>query len=51
MNALLFASVCGHTSTVQVLVDAGADKEAKDEVRKQIMRRLHIRMSLEGMLK
>jgi hypothetical protein len=32
----MIASQFGHTATVQVLVDAGADKEAKDNVRERV---------------
>ena len=34
----MFASQDGHTATVQVLVDAGADTEARDKVRKNFAR-------------
>jgi len=33
MTALLWASWNGHTATVQVLLEAGADKEATGPVR------------------
>ena len=32
-TALILASTYGHIATVQVLIEAGADKEAKDGVR------------------
>ena len=32
-TALIWASICGHESVVKVLLEAGADKEAKNEVR------------------
>ena len=31
MTALIFASLDGHTAIVQLLLGAGADKEAKDQ--------------------
>ena len=34
LSALMFAAQDGHTASVQVLVGAGADKDAKDKVRK-----------------
>jgi len=32
-TVLLYASIRGHTAIVQVLLRAGADKEARDKVR------------------
>jgi len=33
--ALMMASAEGHTATVQLLVDAGADKDARDKVHRK----------------
>jgi len=44
MTALIWASEGGHTPTVQHLLEAGADKEAKDKVRDERERGRHRRM-------
>jgi len=39
-TALIFASLDGHTAIVQLLLGAGADKEAKDQVREKERERI-----------
>ena len=39
-TALVYASEHGHTATVEVLLSAGADMEAKDDVRSRV-REMH----------
>jgi hypothetical protein len=41
VTALIGASARGHTAIVQLLLEAGADKDAKDEVRERKERITH----------
>ena len=36
MTPLMWAAQCGHTDVVKLLIDAGADIEAKNDVSKRI---------------